>query len=85
MLDFVCEICGEDIEDGDRIVRIAAEACTTNELFPRESLVFGQFHASCVVDTFRDGDCNDVPYIEEAREAIMTSPLCECCNEKMNP
>jgi len=83
---FVCEICGEDVVDGERIVRIAAESCLSEgEILPRESLVFGTFHAECVIDTFRSDDCGDVPYIEEAREAIMTSPLCECCSDKIKP
>lgn len=84
-LTVVCEICGEDINDGERVVRIAAEAGVSEQVFPKETLVFGEFHAECVVDTFRDDNCDEVPYIEEAREAIMTSPLCDCCNDKIKP
>lgn len=82
---FLCEICGDSIRLGERIVRITAESCSSDEVLPRDSLVFGTFHSSCVIETFRAKSCDSVPYIEEAREAIMTSPLCECCSDKLVP
>jgi len=81
----VCEVCGEDIDSGDRIIRVAAEACTSDAMMAKESLVFGTFHAACIVETFRDETCDGVPYIEEARETLMASSLCDCCIDKVAP
>jgi len=85
MSDSICELCGDEILAGDRIVRIAADTCEASDVVATESLVLGVFHASCVVETYRDEECDYVPYVEEAREAILTSDLCDCCSAKVEP
>jgi hypothetical protein len=45
----------------------------------REVLVFALFHSKCVVETAYDIDCDEVQYIEEARDIIREAPLCDDC------
>jgi len=81
----VCGICVEEIWPGERVVRISADICDSEEVFCDESLEFAVFHSLCVLETFRSKDCDEVPYIEEAREAMLSSSLCECCKGMMTP
>lgn len=80
-----CEICAEDISLGDSVVRIAAEAAAEADVDSHTAIVFAIFHSACVVETINDFECDTVPYIEEAREIIENSSLCECCSDKMVP
>lgn len=82
---FVCQICAEEILSNERIVRVAAEACDSEESMPDESFLLAVFHSECVVETFRSDDCDDVPYVDEAREVMLASPLCDCCKGKIAP
>jgi len=85
MSDSICEICGDEISESDRIVRISADTCESRDVTASESLILGVFHAECVVETYRDQECDHVQYVDEAREAILTADLCECCSEKVSP
>jgi hypothetical protein len=82
---YECGLCAEEILDGDRVIRLAAESSEEAAMGSTDILVFATFHSTCVVETFKDDLCDEVPYIEEARESLMTSPLCECCIEKVHP
>jgi hypothetical protein len=82
---YECGLCAEEILDGDRVIRIAAESAEEAAMGSEDVLVFAVFHSTCVVETFKDDLCDDVPYIEEARESLMTSPLCDCCTDKVHP
>lgn len=87
--EWICEICYEPIRHGEPTVRIAADSAISDgfggieSLTDREVLVFGLFHAQCVVDTMNDPDQDDVEYIDEARDIIREAPLCHVCRHKV--
>ena len=87
--EWICEICYEPVKTGQATVRIAADSAISDgdggveSLTNREVLVFGLFHAQCVVDTVNDPDQDDVQYIDEARDIIREAPLCNVCRHKI--
>lgn len=80
-----CEICAEDILLGDSVIRIAVEAADESDVNSHTAIVFAIFHSMCVVETIHDRECDVVPYIDEAREIVQTSTLCDCCSDKLEP
>ena len=82
---YECEICGNDILARDSVIRIAAEASVEPNADPHSAVVFAIFHSSCVVETYDDRNCDHVPFVDEAREMIQTSSLCDCCSDKIEP
>lgn len=86
---WVCGICFEVVKDGQPAVRIAADTAVSNgeggysSLTNREVLVFALFHSECVMETARSEECDDVEYIEEARDILREAQLCDCCRTAM--
>lgn len=79
----VCEVCGENILLGDRVVRIAADVAPEANVEATDSMVFAIFHSACIVSTFNEGECDFIPYVDEAREIIQASSLCDCCSDEI--
>lgn len=75
-LVFLCEICGCQVDAGERATRVAAEAGISDGYGgvlkdeTDEEVVFAVFHTDCVVETKRQRCCDSVPYVEEARETV---------------
>jgi len=82
---WVCGLCCESVNEGQPTVRIAADSAMSDggggceSLMNREVLVFALFHSKCVVETVHNDDCDEVDYIEEARDIMREAPLCEDC------
>lgn len=89
--DFVCDLCTEAIRPGEPHVRIGADAVVHDgqgrygALSKNEVVVFAAFHSECLLDTMDNEDCDDVPYIYEARALLERSVLCEKCEHKIHP
>lgn len=81
----VCEVCGKDILLGDRVVRIAADVAPGADAEANDLMVFAIFHSACIVSTFNENECDFIPYVDEAREIIQASSLCDCCSDEIEP
>lgn len=89
--EWLCGLCEELIEEGEAVVRVAADAAIGDgeggyeSLVDREVMVFAIFHSQCVVDTMGDERYWDVPYLLEAQQILAEAPLCECCRKAITP
>ena len=86
---WVCGICLEVVKVGQPAVRIAADSAISDgeggysSLTNREVLVFALFHTGCVMETMHSDACEDVDYIEEARDILREAQLCEHCEAQV--
>lgn len=85
---WLCPLCADLILDHQPVVRIAADSAVScgrgfESLTNREVLVFSVFHAGCVIATMNNTDCDEVEYIDEARDILREAALCACCREKI--
>lgn len=75
---FICDLCMESISESEPQVRIGVDSVVRNQdgsyssLVKNQVLVFAVFHSECVHVTLGRDDCDDVPYIEEARMLLTT-------------
>ena len=75
-MEFLCEICGEQVKPGDQSARVSAEMCISDghgggvKRPDDDEVVFAVFHVECVAGTYASRECDVVPYLSEARELI---------------
>lgn len=75
--NFICELCLESVAELEPQIRLGADAVIRDSsgnyasLMSNHVMVFGVFHIECVRVTLDRTDCDDVPYISEAR-ALLT-------------
>jgi hypothetical protein len=74
--------------DGQPQVRISADVATREKgeflsLNDNEILIFAVFHTECVIATMDDEECDDTPYVWEARSLMELADLCDECRAKM--
>lgn len=88
---FICELCAEHITEGQPHIRISADAAVhdgkgnVGALNGNKILVFAAFHSECVMDTMHNSECDDVPYVWEARSIFQhqNSDLCDECRDRV--
>ncbi len=75
---FICELCMETVNELEPQIRLGADAVVQNptggysSMMNNTVMVFAVFHNECIQVTLERVDCDDIPYIEEAR-ALLTS------------
>lgn len=86
---FICELCVEEVHDYEPHVRISADAAVRmatgayGSLMDNKMMVFAVFHSDCLMETMEREDCDDVPYIHEARSLLHGAELCNDCSRKI--
>lgn len=75
-LSFVCEICGLKVRDKEKSIRVVVDTCVSDGEGGGASgdedyeIVLSVFHRDCAIVTSSSRDCDAIPYIMEAREAV---------------
>jgi len=87
---FVCELCAEKVLDGEPHIRISADVAVRGKghygaLNDNRILVFATFHSDCVMATMHNSDCDEAPYIWEARAVLENGVLCDGCRDRVSP